>query len=192
MGASRFDGEPTGYPSPTAVPQPLNIASGVEVAIHDIPAVRAVVDAYVQALANLRAAVATALTGAAWIHPIEFAAGAFSLARENRGELCPRGIVNVLGEPSARQAFDTEVFDRNGVEAEHDVECRLVMKIESRAPDAVVHPGHEAHLLSPAVRAALAPRELALLAAERGLIAPTTRACASLCALCRCPYPDPG
>jgi hypothetical protein len=131
-----------------------------------------------EALANLLSAVAAPLGCPTWIHPMKLAAGAFSLARKDRSELCPRGIVYVLGEHAAREPFDVEVFDGNGVEAAHDVERRLMMKVEPCPAYAVVLGGDDAHALATNVRPSLALRKLSLCAGEfRVCVLKHTRIC---------------
>ena len=122
------------------------------------------VDSDVETLANLRVATAASLRCAVWIHPIELAAGASSLARENRGELSPRSIVHLFGETHARQALDVEVFDGNRAVRTDDVQRRLVVEVEPHAAHLVVLPAEE--------RDGLAAPAGALLAACDALLSP--------------------
>ena len=169
-GASRFFGPLTAQPSPTAVPRPFcNVARSVDVAIQNEPAMRTRVDTDVKALADLRVAAAAALGCAAWIHPIELAAGAFSLACENRCELRPRSVVHLLGQAHARQTLDVEVFDSDRVELPDNRGGRLVVEVEADAAHAVALLGEQHDGVAAAPRPTLAPSHEALGCTERAL-----------------------
>src|SRR5690606_18595380 len=135
VGASRFDGGAIAHASPTAVPQPVNVASRVVVAVRDVPAMRALVDADGEFLLDLTSALAADLTCATRIHKDELAAGAFCLARENPNELCPRGIGDLFGKPAPRKPAHIEIFDCDPIEASHEPQCDLVVMVEPRATD---------------------------------------------------------
>jgi hypothetical protein len=137
-GASRFAGVPTAHPSPKALPEPKDVFGCVFVSVKNESACGARMNANVELLGNDGSASAAALGSAAWIHSDELAAGAFSLARENRDELCPRGVVNLFGEHAGRKTADVEVLDGNALESFDKVCGYLVLEIESGTSDAVV------------------------------------------------------
>ena len=84
------------------------------------------------------ATAATFLRCAAWVDTNELAAGASCFAREDREELAPPGIEDVLGEAAARKRANIEVFHADRVEAPDQLERFLVVEVSSHARDAVV------------------------------------------------------
>ena len=121
---------------------------------------RAVVDADVEPLANRRMASAAFLGCAAWIHPEELAPSTFGLGCEDRGELCPCGVVHLFGEAHLFlcQAFNVEVFDRDRVESTNDGERRFVVEVETDAAHLVVPLGEKSDSLASTMRSAFAVR----------------------------------
>ena len=167
VGASRFDGRI--QPSPTALPEPiLDVDRSVGVAVQNEPA-RTGMHPHAEPLLDHGPTSAAFLTCSAWIHGHHFASGAFSLGPKDRRELCPPGIMYLLGQRHLREALDVEILDGDDVEPADQVERRLVVKIEPHATDSVVLLGELAHGLAPAVRATLAPRCHPLRFAERSL-----------------------
>lgn len=104
------------------------------VAAQHQPARGAVVGPLAQCLTHRRSADAF-LRRASWIHLDELAAGAFCLACEDRGELCPPSIVHVLGQHATSQPAHVEVFDCDRVEALHETLGGLVVEVLADARD---------------------------------------------------------
>lgn len=97
------------------------------------------------------------------------ASGAFSLVRDHVQELRPSGIVNALGEHSACQTLDVQIFDRDQSVVVNDLSRLFVMEISALIADVVVPPLEQKHGLAPPVRTFLPSRYAPLQAAEFGL-----------------------
>src|SRR5215472_4138359 len=78
------------------------------------------------------------------------------------GQLSPRGVGNVLGQHSASQAFDVEVFDRYPAKPIDDIAGNLVQVMPSTVSDVGMEPRHGRLALLPGVGAAFAPGDSAL------------------------------
>ena len=131
------------------MPPPLYVDGRVDVAIQDQPALGAGVDANREILLNPLATATAFLRCASWVHPVELSRGAFSLRFEYLSELCPPGIMNLLGQTHLRKALDVEILDGDRVEPTHDVERRLVVKVEPHPTDTVVLLGEQANGRAP-------------------------------------------
>src|SRR4051812_5553972 len=168
--------EPLLDPPPTAVPRPFfNGDRSVVVASEDEPAFGTRMDTHGERLAHDRTTATAFLTGTAWVHLDELATGALSLACENRDELCPPGIVNVLGQHPGCQALDVEVLHLDGVEPYDEVGCGLVVEVAAHARDLGVLSAKQSHRLASSVRALVALARDAPLRSLQPLLRSTVR-----------------
>lgn len=106
------------------------------------------------------------LGSAARIDQDELDPGACSLVVEHRGQLCPRSIVDVLGEHPARHAFDVEIFNRDTTEAVDQVATDLMQHVAPTVGDARLISRQCGLALASDVRSTLAPRQRSLAPSE--------------------------
>lgn len=126
----------------------------------------AAVHALDQCLCGDRSALRAGLRSPARIDADELAPGSLSLVCEHLNQLRPRGVVDVLGEHSGRQAFDVEVFDRYPAEAADYIAANLVQGIAPSIGDARLELCKSALALGSDVRSALASGKRTLAAAQ--------------------------
>src|SRR6202040_2175052 len=69
------------------------------------------------------------LTGATRLNQLQRAPGAFGLVRKFREEGRPRDIVYRLGEHTASQALDMQIFNGNHCKIPHQPEREFVLKL---------------------------------------------------------------
>jgi len=70
---------------------------------------------HVQTLADRRATRTALLRRPGCIDTEQLSTGAFSLVREDRDERRPAGVLDLLGQHTAGQALDVEIFNGVGV-----------------------------------------------------------------------------
>jgi hypothetical protein len=80
-----------------------------------------------------RPALRARLRRATWIDSDDFGTGSCSLVPQYRNQLSPRGIKNMLGEHTARQTLNVQVFNADAGKSAADIGRELVQKIVSPA-----------------------------------------------------------
>lgn len=88
--------------------------------------------------------------------------GAFSLISKHRSDLCPRGVVYMLGQHPRCQTFDVQFFNRDSAETVDQIASELVAEIPSAGADAGVEFGERRDALAADTGATLAPGNGAL------------------------------
>src|SRR5690606_20350659 len=84
------------------------------------------------------------------------------LVIEPSGQLCPRGIVDVLGQHPGCEALHVQVFDRDPTEAVREIAGTLAQVVTPLGSDAGVESGEGRLALRPRRGAARAPGDGAL------------------------------
>jgi len=130
----------------------------VDVAVGRVAAVGAPMHPHRQSLGGIAPARAALLTGAAWIHLDLLSASTRSLARNDRSELSPPGVVYVLGQHPAGQALDVQILHRDKVVFLDQCLRRLEVKVLAHALHLEVFLGQNLARFAASLRAALLPR----------------------------------
>ena len=92
-----------------------DVARGIQVPIDCEPAAAARMQPIAQFLWNLYTAVGAFLTGVTRIHLDDARTSACCLVEHHRDELCPRSIVDILGEGAPCQAPHVQLFHNDQV-----------------------------------------------------------------------------
>ncbi len=114
-----------------------------------------------ESLSHCRAADA-GLTGAARVYLDQSAPSIFSFVRNLRDKSSPTGIVNRLGKHAACHAFEVQIFDNNRSEILYQPERETMLELLPLIPDSSVNLLEQYNCFAAAIRAFLAPCNLAL------------------------------
>ena len=118
-----------------------------------------------ESLSHGRAADAC-LTGAARVYLDQSAPSIFSFVRNLTDKSSPTGIVNRLGKQAACHAFEVQIFDNNRSEILYQPERETMLELVPLIPDSSVNLLEQYNCFAAAIRAFLAPCNLALCASK--------------------------
>jgi hypothetical protein len=110
-----------------------DIASGAEVPVDRQAAARAVVLSNGQTFGNLGSAPGAILSGVSTIHLDQAHTSLFSFVAQQRDELPPRGVVDVLGQGASRQTLYVELLHRDCVIVTDQPGARLMEVLSAPA-----------------------------------------------------------
>lgn len=154
--------------APDGATRPQDKFSRNMITISNQPARRTRVNALFQGLAHFCTAQAR-LRRPRWIDFYQYASGTFSLVREHEKESRPSSVVNTLGEHSARQSLDVQIFDRNKAVSVNQFARFLVMKVPTLIADVIVESLEQQHCFTSPIRSPVSPRYAPLQTPELSL-----------------------